>query len=69
MPVNTDGTNPTVSPERYFLVGPEKQVIVINRALFDAMARYMKPNKRFGRVEITFKNGGICGIVSTEHLI
>jgi hypothetical protein len=55
--------------ERYFMVGPEQKVITINRALFEAIARYTKPNSKLAKVEVTFKNGGVCGITCTEHLI
>jgi hypothetical protein len=56
-------------PGRYFLVGPEKQVILVNRALFEAVSRFTKPNRRFGRMEVVFKNGAICDITCTEHLM
>lgn len=54
---------------RYFLVGPDKQVIPVNRELFDAVARFTKPNRKFGRLEIVFKNGAICGITCVEPLM
>jgi hypothetical protein len=64
-------TTPTTPTEngRYFLVGPDKQVIVVNQALFEAVARFTKPNRKFGRTEIIFKNGSICDVLCTEHLM
>lgn len=61
--------NSTVENGRYFLVGPDKQVIVVNQALFEAVARFTKPNRKFGRAEIIFKNGAICDVMCTEHLM
>ena len=54
---------------RYFLVGPDKQVIVVNQALFESVARFSKPNRKFGKVEIIFKNGAVCDVMCTEHLM
>lgn len=64
-------TSPNPQPEngRYFLVGPDKQVIPVNRELFEGVAKFSKPNRKFGKMEIVFKNGAICGITTTEHLM
>jgi len=55
--------------ERYFLVGPGQQVILVNKELFEAVARFTKPQRKFGVVEIVFRNGAICDIRATEHLM
>lgn len=54
---------------RYFLVGPDKQVIVVHKQLFEVIEQFVKPNHKFGIVELTFKNGGLCGIRKIEHVL
>lgn len=67
--MSTPATSLKTESERYFLVGPDKKVVAVHPALFEAVVRYTKPNRKFARVEIVFKNGNVCDITCTEHLI
>jgi hypothetical protein len=54
---------------RYFLVSPDKKVISVSKEFFETFEQFLKPNNKLGTVEVTCKNGGVCGIKVTQHIL
>jgi hypothetical protein len=61
--------NPTMEKSGYFLVNSGKKALPVTREFFETVEQFLKPNNKLGIIEVTFKNGGVCAIKVTQHIL